>query len=305
MRRYALKFGYDGRFFHGFQRQPGVRTVEGDIIVAMKSTGIIKNFKIARFSSASRTDKGVSALGNVLAVNTSFRKNEIVQALNAKLNDIWFYKIAEVELDFKPRHAIQRKYRYILPEKGRNIGRLEKAAALFVGKHDFFNFSYNVAGKNTIREINKISINKNKATMITNNIRTRSVIPAGIVTIDFEAPSFLWGMIRMLVAAMMEYEMGNTSLDEIKMGLDYSQRYNIDRKMCDDKQKSPKRNRGKAIFGVAPPEGLILMNVDYDLSFENAHTGTKPICDIETRSWTSVLNYFYYTKMAERIAGLN
>ena len=40
--RLALKFGYDGRGFHGFSRQPGQRTVEGDILRALSDIGIIK-----------------------------------------------------------------------------------------------------------------------------------------------------------------------------------------------------------------------------------------------------------------------
>lgn len=79
MPRYALKVYYDGSNFFGSQRQPNQRTVEGELLSAFKKLGA----KIEKFQSAGRTDKGVSAFGNVFAVTTQFELK--ARALNSFL----------------------------------------------------------------------------------------------------------------------------------------------------------------------------------------------------------------------------
>ena len=260
MNRYALKFGYIGKNFYGYQRQPNFKTVEGDILNACFSTGIIKDYKNANFKSASRTDKGVSALGNVLAVNTDFRKNEIIQALNSHIQDIWFYKIAQVDTTFNPRHAIKRIYRYHLSTNKRNINVLIKATDIFIGEHDFKYFCYNVKDKNTVRTITRIDVNKSK----------------NFITIDFEAPNFLWGMVRMIIAAILSYENNKTNITQIEKVL-----------------LMEKKNH----FGIALPEPLLLVDISYDFCFEKTHVYINSIDDLEQRLYLSDLQNQFYSSL--------
>ena len=58
MRKWALRLGYFGWNYHGFQRQPGLRTIEGVVLGALKR----KLGEIQDYSYASRTDRGVSSL---------------------------------------------------------------------------------------------------------------------------------------------------------------------------------------------------------------------------------------------------
>src|SRR5438552_18995490 len=69
--RIALKIAYDGRSFYGHQRQPDRRTVEGECIAALRSARLIRDPKEDFFRSASRTDRGVSEIGNVIAFAVS------------------------------------------------------------------------------------------------------------------------------------------------------------------------------------------------------------------------------------------
>ena len=55
MRRTAFKVAYIGSNFSGFQRQPDVRTVEGDIINTLMELEYIEDLKDARFRIAGRT----------------------------------------------------------------------------------------------------------------------------------------------------------------------------------------------------------------------------------------------------------
>jgi tRNA pseudouridine38-40 synthase len=232
--RLALKFGYDGRGFHGFPRQPGQRTVEGDIIEALRGLHLLsdagKPFEIG-YGAASRTDAGVSAVGNVIAIDTGFRPGALLPALNARLEDIWFHSYAEVPDGFRPRDARLRWYRYHLRlEEVGNIPRLRKALGLFEGTHDFSNFS---------------RPEEKSATRTIDSIRLRRSGP--FLTVDFFARSFLWNQVRRMMGAAFGAASGEFGLIDIKEALH--------------------RPRTKADLGLAPPEGLILMDVDYGLEF--------------------------------------
>ena len=68
--RLALKIAYDGRAFHGFARQPALRTVEGEVRLALEKSHLVEDPDAANVRGSSRTDAGVSAIGNVIAFDT-------------------------------------------------------------------------------------------------------------------------------------------------------------------------------------------------------------------------------------------
>ncbi len=226
--RVALKVGYDGSRFWGYQRQPDVRTVEGDIIVALKRTRMVRGVKESNFQSSSRTDRGASAIGNVLSFDTDFRTNEILQALNSKLEDIYFWGIAEVEDGFNPRHARQRWYRFHLGSD-LDLEALKEASSIFVGEHDFKAFCRK-SEKSTVREIDSIQLKKGK----------------NFIYFDIKAQSFLWNMVRRIVSAVVGHARGEFSKRAISEALSG--------KALD--------------LGLAPPHPLILMDVSYDFRFD-------------------------------------
>ena len=231
--RYAMKFAYLGRNFRGYQRQPGIRTVEGEIINVLSSQGIIKDTETSNFQSASRTDSGVSAIGNVVALDTDLDQKNILPALNSQFRDIWFYGIAPVNKDFNPRHAQGRIYRYFLPDREEiDPELLQDAALLFLGEHDFKNFCKKDEEKGTVRTIESVVVRPRK----------------GFFTLEFRASSFLWNMVRRMVSAVEAAALGRSTLDEVKevLGL--------------------KSQKG---FGIAPPQNLVLVDVVYkDVGFD-------------------------------------
>lgn len=90
----ALKFAYNGTHFFGFQRQPEVRTVEGDIRKALDDLErevIGKEGHDLRYSYASRTDRGVSAIGNVLEYRSPIEPVKLIGFLNSRLDHIHFH----------------------------------------------------------------------------------------------------------------------------------------------------------------------------------------------------------------------
>jgi len=68
--RIALKIAYIGTDYHGFQVQPDVNTIEGELFRALKELNIINNPQDANYLAAGRTDGGVHAIGQVIAFDT-------------------------------------------------------------------------------------------------------------------------------------------------------------------------------------------------------------------------------------------
>lgn len=241
--RCALKFAYDGTAFHGYQRQPVSPTVEGELVRAMQQTRMIRDPMASRFRSASRTDRGVSALGNVCALDTEFKKGNILKALNSKIENIWVYGIAEVPGNFNPRHASQRWYRYLLRDRGYDVEGMRKCSELFLGEHDFRNFSRGES--NPTRRIDEISV----------------VEDNDFILLDFRAPNFLWNMVRRLVSAMQKVGGDEIAMETVKTALRGSERVDL---------------------GLATPENLILMDITYrqDIRFETSQQPLDAVMDM-------------------------
>lgn len=229
--RAAVKLAYDGRCFHGFQRQPDRRTVEGEVLRALGRIGAVRSANEARFKGASRTDRGVSALGNVVAFDTAFRRGELLRALNAETDDVYYYGIADVPFSFSPRRARARWYRYFLRREGLDADLVGAAAAVFRGKHDFRAFCRE-DGRSTVRKIDSIDVSG----------------VGDFLIIDVRARDFLWNMVRRMVGAMTEVALGRSEIGEVAEMLE----------------------RGARSFGLAPAENLVLMDVVYDFDFEHA-----------------------------------
>jgi tRNA pseudouridine38-40 synthase len=105
---------YDGGRFAGWQRQPVVRTVQGDMEVALARLCATPIPAIG----AGRTDAGVHAHGQGVGVRVPSRWNpaSLRRAINAVLpDDIWVAEAHRMVPDFHPRRsAIARRYDYLI-----------------------------------------------------------------------------------------------------------------------------------------------------------------------------------------------
>jgi tRNA pseudouridine38-40 synthase len=227
--RAAVKLAYDGRDFYGSQRQPEVPTVEDEVIRCLRKIEAIEGAKEARFRTASRTDRGVSALGNVVAFDTSFSKRSLLRALNSASESVYYYAWADVPASFSPRRASARWYRYFLPAEGLDVEMVSNCAELFQGRHDFRRFCKEDK-RSTVKTLDKVG-----------------VIPLGeFLVIDLEGREFLRNMVRRVVAALQQVGRGRSSLDEVMRALEGE----------------------NAQFGLVPPENLCLMEVRYPIDFK-------------------------------------
>jgi tRNA pseudouridine38-40 synthase len=231
--RYAFKVAYDGTRYFGFARQPGLPTVEGELLKALKECGLCHEPAEARYQAAARTDRGVSAVGQVVALDVLKRPN--ISAINAHLpDDISILSMTEVQPSFDPwRMALRKHYRYrcIAPE-GFDLKKAQSAAKLLLGTHDFWSFCKHDQGKPTLGELEQVKISGKK-----------------IITFDFMAPAFLWQQVRRMVGALLAVGVGRLTPEDFKLMLEQQ----IDH-----------------LPRPAPSDGLVLMQVEYrGISFKN------------------------------------
>jgi tRNA pseudouridine38-40 synthase len=236
VRRYVVKFAFDGHLFTGYARQPGEGTVEDELIGALKRADLIEDAKEARFGSASRVDRGVSAISAAAAFDTRGDRDRLLRSLNASTVSLVVHSIASVDPGFDPRRrAASRWYRYHFgPEDGEtglDVPAMRRAAMAFEGEHDMSAFA-RVDGRDPVR------------TVLTVGVERRS----GALVLDVRGRSFLWNQVRRMASAIRGVGAGELSVEEVETAL----------------------NEGHGgPFPPLPPVGLFLMDVVFeDLEFE-------------------------------------
>ncbi len=262
-RRIALKFAYDGGSFFGFQRQPVGVTVEGSLVHALAKVGAIRSARECGYRSSSRTDRGVSALCNIISFRTSFPTGALCAAVNSEMEDIWAYSAIEVPDAFNPRGARQRWYRYHLPKSCQDPRLLREIASRFVGVHDFSGYARK-DDRNPMRSIDSVTVED-----------------AGMFyAVDFRAESFLWNMVRRIVWMMNEGSSGRMDLDCI----------------------GPKPKKKPVRIGLSPPEYLVLMDIDCGVEFpadQRALVGIR--LAVEARLRKNAMGTAFASLLGERV----
>jgi tRNA pseudouridine38-40 synthase len=155
VRTFKLTVAYDGTEFHGWQAQPGLRTVQGVLEQALALLPLEQRSAIA---GAGRTDAGVHARGQVASFSavTTLPERAFVPALNRHLPaDVRIERASECVATFHARHsALARRYEYRLlanedvmwgrfawcPSRRWDADALEQAVCALAGEHDFSAF---------------------------------------------------------------------------------------------------------------------------------------------------------------------
>jgi tRNA pseudouridine38-40 synthase len=112
MRNIRLVLSYDGTDYHGWQRQPGKKTVQGTVEDALARLA----GKAVSLTGAGRTDAGVHARAQVANVKATFRlsDDDLQKALNAILpDDIRVTEVRPAPAEFHARRdALGKVYQY-------------------------------------------------------------------------------------------------------------------------------------------------------------------------------------------------
>ncbi|MEW6102216.1 MAG: tRNA pseudouridine(38-40) synthase TruA [bacterium] len=245
-RNIKLTIAYDGTNYYGWQRQKDKPTVAG-----MLESAIFKVCKErVKILGAGRIDKGAHALAFVATFKTisNIPILNIKNALNSFLPyDIIIKDISEVGLSFNPRHCKEKRYRYIVLNdsckspmflrysyffpKFLDIEMMRKAANVFIGKKDFSSF-VRQDGRNCIREIKSIVISSKMG-----------IFSENLIFFDIAGVSFLYNMIRCIVATLIRVGSGLLNLDDVSSII-----------LAKDRRFAP---------WIVPSQGLFLVGIDY------------------------------------------
>lgn len=246
MYRYKLTIEYDGRGFCGWQRQKNAMSVQQAIETAVKSFS--GQEKVLVYGSG-RTDTGVHAIGQVAHVDlvAEYEPYRVMDALNHYLRAyaVSILAVEQVPLDFHARFSAKsRRYTYriinrrapIAIETGRawhvikplNIGKMQEAAGLLVGLHDFNAFrAIRCQAASSVRQIDSFRVDKVGET----------------VQLEVKSRSFLHNQVRIMVGSLALVGFGKWALDDINRALS----------LADRRESGP----------TAPPDGLYFAEVTY------------------------------------------
>jgi tRNA pseudouridine38-40 synthase len=229
--RYRIDFGYDGTDFSGFAKQPGLRTVQAELV---KAIAVIFGKDNADFKLriAGRTDAGVHAQHQVAHLDLSptqlkriGRNPDVAARINTALpKDIRVYSFVVAPEGFDARYsATFRRYRYRIADKNCFVDPLDvryvlevkpeldlklmkQAAKGLVGLHDFGGFCKPRPGATTIRRLSSIKISRNHS-------------KGRVIEIDLKGDAFCHNMVRSLVGALVAVGRGRASILDVQKRL--------------------------------------------------------------------------------------
>lgn len=245
MRNIKLTIQYDGSGYHGWQKQVNQRTIEAELISAIEHLTCCENVKV---NGSSRTDAGVSALGQVANVrlDTPIPTDRLAKALTQYLPpEIAVTEAVDVPDEFDAISCTKHKlYRYtIYTGKTRpvlrvkqcwhrggklNIEKMQKAGEKLLGKNDYKSFATASDKRlSSVRTILSCDITQDKQW----------------IYFDFAADGFLYNMIRNIVGTLVEIGRGRWEVEKM-----------------DEILAAKNRN---AAGPIAPANGLCLMWIKY------------------------------------------
>lgn len=258
MARFKMYIEYEGTRYSGWQVQKNARTVQGEILAALRT--VLNGGEMELYGSG-RTDAGVHALFQVahLEANTMIGPEILRMKVNDELPpDINIIEVEKAPREFHARHdAVSRQYLYQISRRRTAFGKryvwwikdkldvrsMREAAALFVGMKDMQSFTENDPEETSTRVL----------------IDAVEVAEHGsLVLIRIAGSHFLWKLVRRIVGVLAEVGRGKLSVDEVKS-------------MLASKSDAP------AKF-TAPPSGLFLERVCY--KNEPTQFPLKPVMEI-------------------------
>ena len=270
VRNIKLTISYDGSEYHGWQIQPGLRTIQGVLTDAIQDLIDAE----VRLFGASRTDAGVSTLGQVglVQIDSAIPTENLAKAITDKLpSDIAVAEAVEVAEGFDLMGAVKSKlYRYTifarrvrpvleirhcwhLPAK-LDITAMAEAAKLLIGKKDFKSFAAAADRReNTVRTIFRCDVVSSRVVRDASCEKEKmdscfrrnddTQYENDWIYVDAEGDGFLYNMVRNIVGTLVEVGVGRWRPEKIKEILEAKDR--------------------TAAGRLAPPQGLCLMWIKY------------------------------------------
>ena len=254
---YLVKIQYLGYRFHGWQKQPNLKTLHLMIDRTLKYILEDKKFKTL---GAGRTDAMVSANEAAFELflynHTIENADEFLELFNYNLpQDIRALSITEVDKDF---NIIQdskiKEYHYLFSEGQKNhpfcapimttileplnVDLMAQGARLFEGQHNFKAYCYKATNNGQYERAIEY------CELVENSLYTANFFPEKSYIFKVRGKGFMRNQIRLMFGALIKLGRGDISLDDIKQSLTENNRMTMDY--------------------IAPASGLILHSIQFD-----------------------------------------
>ncbi len=241
--KFLVEISYDGSKFYGWNKQPNLRTIQGEIEDKLFS---IFQRKVKIIASG-RTDRYVHAISQIFTIEEKYDE-KFIKSIEEKINEIEGLKINNIEeiyWDFSPRYNPKRKtYRYKIQNSKSNakiedneyefqyffkvdINTLKDDSKKFIGTKNFASFTGKETYENYVRTIQDIKIFEE----------------GSYIYIDVIGTGFMRFMVRNIVGTLLAKNRGKYSEEQF-----------------DDLFDNPLK--GKSHY-KAPGCGLYLLSIDY------------------------------------------
>lgn len=255
-RNLLLTIEYDGTDFYGWQRQPEVRTIQGEVEGALSKVCGVP----IQINGTSRTDAGVHAFGQRASFKENFGiptdrimlavNNMLAGGMNSKTKcaDVRIVDVREMPMEFHARFdSVGKKYRYVIRSGTENdifrrnycyqvkepldLATMKEASKLVEGTHDFacFQAAGGTPRETTVRTIYSLEVCRDEEDN---------------VVIEVTGDGFLYNMVRILTGTLVEVGQGKRKPEDITEIIKNA-----------DRQKAGH---------TAPPEGLYLVEIYYE-----------------------------------------
>ena len=189
MTDHLARLFYLGDYYYGSQVQPGLKTVQGELIDAVQTWSNEPHSK-QTVQLSGRTDRGVHSFGQLVLLST--KKSLNIDQINKHLpEDIILWAKTRAPEGFRPRSsALMRHYRYYLGSMWDNIDQnlVKKAITYIIGSKDFNMLSKPDGGRNTITTALNITTGND----------------SGVRYLDVYGTSFLWKFVRKTVTLLTQ-----------------------------------------------------------------------------------------------------
>lgn len=208
MARFKMYLEYEGTRYSGWQIQNKARTVEGEIVDAMKTVFRTNSFD---FGGAGRTDAGVHALAQTahLDVETVLAPEIVRMKLNEQLPpDINILEVEKTSPDFHARYdAVARSYLYQISRRRTALGkRFVWWVNDIVNLRDMQDASQLLVGMKNFQSFTDDDPEEKSTQVLVEDIRIQEA--GDLILVRVLGSHFLWRLVRRLVGTVVEIGRG-------------------------------------------------------------------------------------------------
>ncbi|CAH2101944.1 unnamed protein product [Euphydryas editha] len=230
-RKILLRIIYFGWDYQGLAvQEDSTKTIEHHLFHALTKSCLIEAREKSNYHRCGRTDKGVSAFGQVISITVRSKHTPTDQSLPdsvtteipyckilnrllpKEIRAVSWMPIPDDKFEFSARFDCKkRKYKYYFPKSSLNVEAMKAACTQLVGSHDFRHFCKMDVGNGVVEFIREI-LSADIVPFDENDMEE----PTSMYVLIIEGNAFLWHQIRCIMGILLLVGQGRESPDIVQ-----------------------------------------------------------------------------------------